>query len=385
MSAAPSIDGFLASHLRGEAPPWPPAWTDREFEEQFARRVFFHGIAGLLVDQAGALAGWPSSVTTPIRAEALAQAMWELKHLQVLRELLDALQSAGIPSVVTKGSAMAYALYPQPNLRRRGDTDLLVRDTDLAGARDVFTQLGFTRLHNTHGPFGDIHFQEVWQHRALDGTSHDIDLHWRVTNSNALDRVLPVEECFERSIALPRLHPVARASDPVTRLVNGCLSRASHAARGYVSVDCNHYDGDRLVWAMDYHLLAREYGEADWAELVRLTCEREVAAICLDGLRFARKTLGTSIPECVERELAAASPDSWVLSFIDEPSDLRRLATELRAIGSTKRRLQMVLAHALPSAAFMRSKYPQQERWPLAALYGRRLLAKMVRLGRRGQ
>src|SRR4051812_35000956 len=91
-----AIDGLLAAALRGDAEPWPrnqPVETGIE-------RVLYHGIAGLIAARARDLAGWPAALMEPIREQAIAQAMWEMRHKLVLAALLADFTEAGITALL---------------------------------------------------------------------------------------------------------------------------------------------------------------------------------------------------------------------------------------------------------------------------------------------
>ena len=113
-----AIDKTLAAALRGEAPPWPgdaPIAMGLE-------RVLYHGIAGLIVEAGPSLPSWPSTLLDDVREQAIAQAMWEMRHKVILAELLAEFRKAGITALLLKGTALAYDLYPSPAMRSRGDS-----------------------------------------------------------------------------------------------------------------------------------------------------------------------------------------------------------------------------------------------------------------------
>ena len=127
------MDALLAAVLRGEAPAWPAGGEAALAVE----RILYHGIAGLITERARDLSGWPSAVMAPVRDQAIAQAMWEMRHKPLLAELLQAFVDAGITALLLKGSALAYDLYPEPSIRARGDSDVLVAPDKLSEARQI--------------------------------------------------------------------------------------------------------------------------------------------------------------------------------------------------------------------------------------------------------
>ena len=131
--------------------------------------------------------------------------MWELRHHSILSEAVTHLAAAGVSSLVIKGSALAYSIYPDPILRRRGDTDLMIAEESLAEADEVLLRLGFKR----EGSFAPtLNYQSSY---ISDDGNHAIDMHWRVSNSPMLANVLTFGELIERAIALPGLSDKAQA------------------------------------------------------------------------------------------------------------------------------------------------------------------------------
>ncbi|GAH12931.1 unnamed protein product, partial [marine sediment metagenome] len=61
----------------------------------------------------------------------------------MLARVHAALAEIGVQPVLIKGTALAYALYSDPVLRERGDTDMLIPSTERNRVHDVLTTLGF--------------------------------------------------------------------------------------------------------------------------------------------------------------------------------------------------------------------------------------------------
>lgn len=86
-------------------------------------------------------------------------------------ELHEAMEAAGVPYVVMKGSASA-AYYPQPMLRMMGDVDFLVHREDAERAGAALKTLGFRETEEHDNP---IHQAYI---RKTDRES-EWELHWR--------------------------------------------------------------------------------------------------------------------------------------------------------------------------------------------------------------
>ncbi len=315
-----------------------------------------------------------------LREESLARTMWEMRHKLLMAELIEALHIAGVRAVVLKGTAYAYGLYENPAMRFRGDSDLLVAAGSLPAARAALAGLGWERSGGDLGPFGPMHYQEIWQYRDPSGLTHDIDLHWEVTNSRALRSVLDVDTVLAEARPLHQLAPQALCAEPVTALIHRAVNRAEHAKSGYYSFDRYEYDPNRLAWAVDLDLLARSLSPQDWPELSRRATSSGIAAILRDALMFAQATVNTPVPNEVLAALARSPADTPATRFLTSPNNnLFRTLADLKATPGLRARVTFLLARAFPSASHMRAKYPDRSASPLWALYLRRLVDSLGR------
>lgn len=362
------MDALLAAALRGDMPAWPGGGDCALGVE----RILYHGIAGLIAERAGDLAGWPSELLAPARDQAIAQAMWEMRHKPMLAALLAAFAEAGITALLLKGSALAYDLYPAPAARSRGDSDLLIDPAQLDQTRGMLGRLGFER-ESEDLPADDLALQEVWSAPGYGGTRHHIDLHWQLLNAPALRKVMDMASCADQPLALPRLGPGAVAMSHVSTLLHTCVHRAMHITAPYFVGGATYYGGDRLIWAKDIDLLAAALSEVEWDEFADRALGQRVAVVCLNGLEAARRALGTTTPAPVLDRLGEAR-DEPASAYLLEAGQVRRSWADLLAIGGWKRKLAYAAARALPSPAFMRSKYPDMRDRPLAALHARRMI-----------
>lgn len=369
----PQIDQLLACALRGEI----AVWTSRaksEGVERVVEQIHYHGISGLLANRLTRLVGWPVEAIASIREQALAQAMWELRHREVLRDLLAAFAQEKILAVLLKGTAVAYDLYSSPATRSRGDSDVLIAAADLDRARGALRQLGYRPHPIGHGMSDDLSLQEVWSLTCDGGTQHHIDLHTQLMNAPALRTVLPSSECLADPVALPRLCPDALAMDRVLTLIHTCVHRTMHVTAPYFVDSVAFYGGDRLIWAHDIHLLAGALSEAEWTRLCALAIHKGVSTVCLDGLTTAQRFLNTTIPATVLERLNSTSGEDKASIYLLHSNQFSRARQDLTAIRGLRRKIAYFRTRSLPSAKVIRSKYPKMARKPIALLYLRRVV-----------
>lgn len=374
-----AIDRFLAAEILGDAPAWPTAWADPAVAAEVRNRIEAHGIAYALASRAGNLDGWPEAVAGPVREEARLQAMWEASHHAKVGALVEALSAAGVASVLLKGTALAYTVYSDPAERRRGDTDLLVRETDLAAARAVLGQSGF-QCHTTFG----MQAQEEWTARTGHGFAHTVDLHWQVLDALPLQHVLTVEEVFSAAVPVPRLAESARASAPAHTVLHCALNQAWHRHQGYFIDDERVFQASRLVWARDIDLLCRDFSEDDWHALRDLAVDRGVPGACLAALDHATALFATPMPAAIRSALVNAGDSSRADRFLRTRNRLTGFTLSLAAAPGAAAKVRYVLENLFPPRAHMARTYRVQGGASLLFAHLRRLAGLPLRLVRSG-
>jgi hypothetical protein len=370
-----SIDELLAAALRNETAPWP---VDEPAPDAIDRVAIVHGIAGLLIERAPLVAKWPPELIARLREQARAQAMWEVRHRQLLMGLLERLEAQSIPCLILKGTAVAYDLYGNPSSRARGDTDLLISVDDVANAKSILAALGFTG-ETLGGVTDEFALQQTWTLALSDGGRHSIDLHWQVMNAPSLSRLFDFQECWAHSRPLHRLSPLARTMDLARLLIHTCLHRAMQNNSPYFVAGETYFEPGRLIWTYDINLLAAALSAEEWSSLVSLAGEMGVARPCLGGLRAAEATLGTTLPDGQIRELEALALNAPGSRYFARSHPLSRAWQDVGAVPGILPKLRYALSRIVTTEEFLRSKYPGLAHRPLPWLYGRRLLDAMRR------
>lgn len=339
------------------------AWeiTDRELRAKLPGAAAVHGVEALLWNAVARVADATEirQKLTPVVRAAVAREVFVQRDLQ---SVTDALAAEGIPALVVKGSALAYTCYPEPWLRPRIDTDLLVRLDDVTTAARVLQRSGYTRSDATNT--GSLVSHQVSFERAGDGVRQVIDLHWKIVNPQIVADALSFDDLWASSRPAPAIGTAARVPGRVDSIAIACLHRLAH-----------HQGHDRLVWLYDIHLLAAALSATEWEELRTSACARGIAGFCADGLRAARNSLGSAFPADIEAALDEASisePSRIYLEGQVTKSDV--LVSDLKMLPTWSGRLRLLREHVLPPAAFIRQRYQTQTRMMLPALYLHRLI-----------
>ena len=366
-------EALLCAALSGFNPAWPVA-GDADFTAGFLERSVYHGVQPLFhylvkSDQAIAL-GWPQAVLEEFHWQAIAWTMWELRHQALLKQVLELLAGMGIQPVLFKGTALAYSLYPGPALRSRGDTDLIVSLEDRVRVAEALEGLGFMREAGVSGDF--ISYQASFTLTEANGSSHSLDLHWRINNSRLLARLFSYEELRSRAQALPELSPHAFAASRVDALLLACMHRSGHKRSPYYVDGVAHYSGDRLIWVYDIHLLARRLTRDEWHEFLDLATRKGLRAVCLEGLDLAQTCFSTPIASAVIEGLARPGQPEPIAQYM-ESSAVRRLWLDFCAIDGWKSKLGFLTEYLFPPASYMHQKYRDAGSAWLPWLYLRRM------------
>lgn len=364
-------ESLLARAIRGQTG-WPPGLAAADVLEAGT----FHGVLPLVFHASRAAAAWsewPDSLQAALKETARVHATIELANRHETTEVVDALAARGIEAIVLKGAALAHTLYPEPWLRARSDTDLLVRATDRRAALAVLDQLGYRR---SEAAGGELASSQASFSRP--GSALPFDLHWRINNSSLLAPVLEFDALITRAVPVPALGVHARCPGPVDAVLLAATHRATHHQMP-MHLDGQAHRGDRLIWLYDLHLLASRLAPEELGELAARARRHRIAGLCLDALRTAQAAFGTIVPatlmESLERDAARAEPSMVFLR--GGPRAL--LVAEVRALGRWRDRWHLLREHAFPPADYMLRKYATRRRWLLPALYVRRALGWLGR------
>ncbi len=340
-------------------------------------RVTFHGIALLLVESSPSLPGWPAKAVEAVKEEARLQSFWELSHRKVTVQLVEALHDAGISALILKGTALAYSLYPKPEFRRRGDSDLLIEGADRDKTRAVFKACGFSQWSDVRP------LQECWQSSAQMGFEHTFDLHWRISASSAISGLLEANLPRRKAIPLPMLSPNARGIGAIDNLILICINRAQHGKFGYQIGETRLFENDRLIWALDIEMMAAQFDASDWEDLVESASASGSSDIVLSGLQMAQRCLKTAIPEHVLATLGDQSDDARLTAYLDSRSGRRRMMLDLAASPTLSEKMRLLTFKLYPSEDLLHERYPNADGWPIAALRARRLVSSFGNLLKR--
>jgi hypothetical protein len=359
-TALDSVKAWLAALLRGAEPGPIP---DEAVLLDTARA---EGVLALCRDRlrrSPAWAQYPGTLRAALTRDAYQEVAVEMMRATELREVLEALARQGLPVLLLKGAALAYTLYPEPHLRSRCDTDLLLPSREEAErAWRVMQTLGYNWPGTMHGDL--ISYELVCDKTSHGGLSHALDVHWRWSNAALFAERFTFTELAAAAMPVLALGPSARGLGLAHTLLLACVHRFVNLGMGIA---------DRLIWLYDIHLLAQHLNDELWRTFTTLAEERALCGPCLDGVDNARALLATPLPdEILSRLRAGAEREGF------DPCQFRpRWRYEwqtFRALPSTAMRLRRLGQLLFPNVGHMRDRYGFRHSLWLPWFYGVRIV-----------
>lgn len=342
----------------------------------FFREASAQGMAPLLFRRLAAQkdGGWPAELLARLREASLRLAAAELLLEADLRGLLRSLAEIGVQPLLLKGTALAYSLYPEPWLRPRCDTDLLIPASDRKKTDKLLLRLGCAALHEAAAD--GINAQMSWLRRRQ-GVDCHYDVHWRISNaSGSFSRAFADENLFARAAAVPSLGENARTLSKTDALLFACFHRAGHFS----------HSGDRLIWLHDLHLLCQSLTEEEAAALCSQAEALNISSLCADGLKTAAFWFGTAFPAGLAQLFKEQRGEESYAVFLQEGrrAGIKNHALlELKGLPTWRGRLRFVRQNLFPPAGYMLWRYGEKRKSILPFLYAKRLAESIIILFRK--
>lgn len=356
---------LLCAIVQGGDGDGPPAQPQMLFDLARQHRVE-HLVAWRLRRRGANLQSWLGAAADELLQDARNQSVVDaVRNKEAARVVAALAPVEGAMPVLFKGIALAHSHYPEPWLRPRLDTDLLISASSVRGAFEVLRSLGYAQATSTSGEL--VSYQASFERSDDFDVSHYLDVHWKVANWQAVADVLSHEEIAARAIPLPALGPHARAACGSDAIVLACVHRAAH-----------HRDSEELLWIYDIHLIACSLSGADWTAALTIAERGAVKAVCARGLALAIDRFNTPVPAEVMRQL-----EGWQRGAVREPSsvylskNLRLvdgLMSDLRSL-DVRAGVRLIAEHLFPPAEYMEKRYGVRSRLLRPFFYARRIVA----------
>ena len=339
-----SAEALLSAALRGPSAPWPRE-ADPNYQAALIASAREHGVAAL-VSTSSAIDAWPDQTQRDFHDACRDEAVIEAVRRRLLQQLFAGFRDGGIRCLVIKGAHLAYTHYPQPWLRPRADTDLLIKADHRNRADAILRALGYAPITQISGTM--VAHQVQYQRCDRYGLTDTIDLHWKVTNPQLFADALTVDELMSSARAIPQLDG-ALGPSPVHALLLACVHRVAH-----------HLNSDLLIWLYDIHLVLSAMDVEERDQFLELARRKRLRAICAAGLDGAQDRFGTSFPATWRQRFDVGIDDESEPSAVFLQPGVRRidmLLWDLRTVGGFTRKIRLLRENLFPSADYIRERY----------------------------
>lgn len=294
----------------------------------------------------------------------VATADWEIEHI------LLALAEAGVEFVWMKGGALAYAVYPNPATRWRGDLDLWIQPGQVTMATSVLNELGYSLHHKEDRP--DALVMLVGGELQLVKRNSPvglIELQWPVLRGEWVRHTTAgdPDAIWQRRTSVAVGGHTFAAMAPEDALIHLCLHQAIH----------HQFSAPWLRNLLDVHLLIGSQA-LDWPQVTERATAWRLATVVWTVLSLAQRLLDTKTPQEVMHALA---PPRWrrrlisrlrleeaLLTLRPGGYGYRRFAIQLALVDRSSDIFRLLWHAIFPDADWLRARYrwlPGQRLWRL--------------------
>ncbi len=151
---------------------------DKSVWQGLAQRAEQHGMAPLLhrhLKQLGIVI--PNDTELQLKSLALRHRHATKVRTHALIEILQKLESQNISVIVLKGAALAYTVYPAPELRPMSDIDLLVDEDKCNRAQQLLGSLGYSGASLVRPGVKFDHHHMAIAKKEFDGLAISVEVH----------------------------------------------------------------------------------------------------------------------------------------------------------------------------------------------------------------
>lgn len=214
------------------------------------------------------------------------------KNFQLIGPAFQALEAAGIPTLLLKGGALIVMCYKDFGLRGMGDLDLVVPEARVEDAMAVLQKIGWRAAQD----FGKLKKNLHHAVHLTAGSREDLDLHWHILANRCaeeFDRPFwsashEVEEGAVRFSTVP----------PSEHLFHACVHGAAWSPSSPVR------------WVADAFYLIRRC-EIDWNRILVLAEILGMIPVLQSTLPYLEERFAAGVPSAFLAQLDSLESPAW--------------------------------------------------------------------------
>jgi hypothetical protein len=222
------------------------------------------------------------------RLKSVYRRSWMVNQLglKIGRRAIEALQAAGLETLVLKGGALIASAYRDAGARPMGDLDVAVRPDRVAEATQALRSAAFTPAEEDPERALAVRHSLAFK----DENGQEVDLHRSMLWRPGLD-----EDFWRGSVELDVAGTQTRGLCPADQLLHVCVHGAAWNPV------------QPIRWAADsYKVLEAADDRFDWDRLVSMAVRGRLTLPIHDAVSYLARELEAPVPEEALQELAAA-------------------------------------------------------------------------------
>jgi hypothetical protein len=200
--------------------------------------------------------------------------------------LLDALEAAGVATMLLRGAAMVVAYHHDGGVRPMNDVDVLVRPGQVERGRQVAEAVGWR-------PVAGASPLELREAAAMlrNQQGRVVRLHWQPSRNLWLPEVA-WEPMWQRAAEVTVHHTVTRTPGAADHLLHACIDGARANS------------GSALRWIADVTVLLGVVPDLDWDVVVSEARRHRASLLVAEALRYLVEGLDADVPRDAITDLA---------------------------------------------------------------------------------
>ncbi len=219
-----------------------------------------------------------------------------------LLRILALFEKQKIEAIPFKGPALATAAYGNLSLRMFADLDILIREEDLAYARETMVADGYV-VEFVFTPQQERDYQKTECALQLShpGRNSTVELHWLLTERYVSIK-LPIDALWQRCTVAKIGSKTVKALSPEDLLLYLCIHGSKH-------------QWERLEWLCSIAEIVEAHPSMNWAAINDRAGVSGTRRILKVALLLSKRLLGTHLPNALR---ADAENDSIALQLSEQ-------------------------------------------------------------------
>jgi len=283
-------------------------------------------------------------------------------------DILEKLNIAQIEFVILKGFVLSHSLYEKSNLRPRTDIDIIIAESSHDNIKSIF------KLNEYTNPLAwePIHIlsQFTMRKKLLNGLCVDFDVHFQISNSKKLSRILTFNELKNCS----EIHSIQGKDYRFVSREHAFIHASFHLLQHLL--EGNHF---KAIWIYDLYLLLKSFSESEMKKVKSLVEEKKLQNIMIGALEIVNPFFPEHNSLILLRFSKALKPTKEFKYLLNPKNKISLIWSDLSEIEMISDKLGYLKEIVFPPVSEIRKKYPNSGNTPTFYLYLKRFFSGLLK------